>query len=105
MTTVGSVLGLLAGGAATGSAVIGLYIGYHAYRGLRRHDEPSMRYLSIGMILLFGVTYVLALAGQGLIAFRVVPIDLQNTVRLVVRAVQLAGLVCIAYSLRVATGR
>jgi hypothetical protein len=105
MATVESVLGLLAGGAATGSAVVGLYIGYHAYRGLRRHDEPSMRYLSAGMVLLFGVTYVLALAGQGLIAFRVVPIDLQNAVRLVVRTVQLAGLVCIAYSLRIATGR
>ena len=105
MVAVGSLFGLAAGGAATGSAVVGLYIGYHAYRGLRRHDEPSMRYLSVGMVLLFGVTYVLALAGQGLIAFRVVPIDLQNAVRLVVRAVQLAGLVCIAYSLRVATGR
>ena len=105
MTTVGSVLGLLAGGAATGSAVIGLYIGYHAYRGLRRNDDPSMRYLSVGMILLFGVTYVIALAGQGLIAFRVVPISLQNAVRLVVRAVQLVGLLFIAYSLRVAANR
>ena len=105
MVAVGSLLGLAAGGAATGSAVVGLYIGYHAYRGLRRNDDPSMRYLSVGMILLFGVTYVIALAGQGLIAFRVVPISLQNVVRLVVRAVQLVGLLFIAYSLRVAANR
>jgi hypothetical protein len=103
MTAVGSLLGLAAGAAATGSALVGLYIGYHAYRGLRRHDDPAMRYLAAGMILLFGVTYVLALAGQGLIAFRIVPIALQNAVRLVVRIVQLIGLGLIAYSLRVAT--
>ena len=103
MVAVGSLLGLAAGAAATGSALVGLYIGYHAYRGLRRHDDPAMRYLAAGMILLFGVTYVLALAGQSLIAFRVVPISLQNAVRLVVRVVQLAGLGLIAYSLRLAT--
>lgn len=100
-----STIGLAAGGAATGSAVIGLYIGYQAYRGLRRNDEPSMRYLSIGMILLFGVTYVFALAGQGLIAFRLIPISLQNMVRLVVRVIQLIGLGFIAYSLHIATNR
>lgn len=100
-----SAVGLLAGGAATGSATIGLYIGYQAYRGLRRNDDPSMRYLSTGMVLLFGVTYVLALAGQGLVAFRVVPISLQNVVRLVVRVVQLVGLGFIAYSLHVARRR
>lgn len=100
-----SAVGLAAGGAATGSAVIGLYIGYQAYRGLRRHDESSMRYLSVGMILLFGVTYVFALAGQGLLAFRVVPISMQNVVRLLVRVIQLVGLGFIAYSLHIATNR
>lgn len=98
-----SAVGLAAGAAATGSAVIGLYIGGHAYRGLRRNDDPSMRYLSIGMILLFGVTYVAALVGQGLITFRIVPVRYQNVFRLVVRILQLTGLVTIAYSLRVAT--
>lgn len=100
-----SPVGLLASVAATGSAMIGLYIGYHAYRGLRRNDDPSMRYLSIGMIVLFGVTYLIALAGQGLIAFRLIPIRLQNEIRLVVRLVQLVGLGFIAYSLRIATRR
>lgn len=105
MIGFGSPIGLVAGVAATGSAVIGLYIGYQAYRGLRRNDEPSMRYLSIGMILLFGVTYVFALGGQGLIAFRVLPISLQNLIRLVVRVIQLVGLGFIAYSLHIATDR
>jgi multisubunit Na+/H+ antiporter MnhB subunit len=101
----GSPIGLLAGMAATVSAVIGLYIGYQAYRGLRRNDERSMRWLSVGMILLFGLTYLLAVAGQGLIAFRLVPIHLQNVVRLAVRVTQVAGLACIAYSLRIATAQ
>lgn len=100
-----STIGLLAGAAATCSAIIGLYIGYQAYRGLRRNEERSMRWLAIGMILLFGASYSLALIGQGLIAFRILPIRLQNIVRLVVRLVQLSGLVCIAYSLRIATQR
>lgn len=97
--------GLLAGIAATISAVIGLYIGYHAYRGLRRNDDPSMRYLSVGMILLFGLAYILAVAGQGLIAFRIVSIQYQSVIRLIVRVVQLVGLLSIAYSLRIATTR
>ncbi|MFC5369057.1 DUF7521 family protein [Salinirubrum litoreum] len=101
----GSPVGLLAGLAATLSAIIGLYIGYQAYRGLRRNEERSMRWLSVGMILLFGLTYLLAVAGQGLIAFRIVPIHLQNVVRLAVRLTQVVGLACIAYSLRIATGR
>ncbi|QCC49461.1 DUF7521 family protein [Halobellus limi] len=102
---LGSPVGLLAGLAATASALIGLYIGYQAYRGLRRNDERSMRWLSVGMILLFGVTYTLAVTGQGLLAFRIIPIDLQNVVRLLVRVIQLAGLLCIAYSLQIATDR
>ncbi|WP_224450484.1 DUF7521 family protein [Haloprofundus salilacus] len=105
MVSLASPIGLAAGGVATASAIIGLYIGFHAYRGLRRHDDPSMRYLSIGMILLFGITYVFALAGQGLIAFRVIPIHLQNVVRLVVRVIQFVGLAFIAYSLRIAVNR
>jgi hypothetical protein len=102
---VGSPVGLLAGAAATVSAIIGLYIGYQAYRGLRRNEERSMRWLSVGMILLFGLTYLLAVAGQGLITFRIVPIHLQNVFRLSVRLTQVVGLACIAYSLRIATGR
>jgi hypothetical protein len=99
-----TLLDALAGAAATGSAVVGLYIGYQAYRGLRRNDEPAMRYLATGMILLFGVTYLLAVVSQGLIAFRIVSISLQNVFRLLVRLFQLVGLSLIAYSLHLAAG-
>ncbi len=97
-----SVTGVATGVAATLSAVIGLYIGYHAFRGLRRHGEPSMRYLSLGMIILFGVTYVVALFGQGLIIFEILPIYYQSQIRLIVRLLQLTGLGCIAYAMRLA---
>ena len=99
-----SLVGLLAGAASTGSALVGLYIGYQAYRGLRRNDEPAMRYLSAGMVLLFGVTYLLAIVGQGMIAFHVVSLSFQDVFRLVVRLLQLAGLSLITYSLHVASG-
>jgi hypothetical protein len=99
-----SLVGLLAGTAATGSAIIGLYIGYQAYRGLRRNDEPAMRYLSAGMVLLFGVTYLLAIVGQGMIAFHVVSLSFQGVFRLLVRVLQLVGLSLITYSLHIASG-
>jgi hypothetical protein len=104
MVAIGTAVDVLAGAAATGSALVGLYIGYQAYRGLRRNDEPAMRYLATGMIVLFGVTYLLAVVGQGLIAFRVVTIEFQSVFRLLVRLLQLVGLVLIAYSLHLATG-
>lgn len=81
------------------TAAIGLYIGYQAYRGLRRNDSAPMRYLSVGLLLLFGVTYVAAFAGNALL--RLGPLSLlhQDYFRLVVRLIQLAGVGCIAYSL------
>jgi hypothetical protein len=104
MIALGAAVDLLAGAAATGSALVGLYIGYQAYRGLRRNDEPAMRYLAAGMIVLFGVTYLLAVVGQGLIAFHVVTLGFQDVFRLLVRVLQLAGLSLIAYSLHLAAG-
>jgi hypothetical protein len=104
MIALGAAVDLLAGAAATGSAVVGLYIGYQAYRGLRRNDEPAMRYLAAGMIVLFGVTYLLAVVGQGLIAFHVVTLGFQDVFRLLVRVLQLVGLSLIAYSLHLAAG-
>ena len=101
----GDPLALVTVVAAAGSALLGLYIGYHAYRGLRRNDSTSMRYLSIGMILVFGVTYVVALAGNAIISFDVVPLRWQDGFRAAVRVLQVVGLVFIAYSMRVGTGR
>ncbi|AXG06014.1 hypothetical protein DU500_05900 [Haloplanus rubicundus] len=104
MVAAAPLVDLLAGVAATGSALVGLYIGYQAYRGLRRNDEPAMRYLAAGMIVLFGVTYLLAVVGQGLIAFHVVTLGFQDVFRLLVRILQLVGLSLIAYSLHLAAG-
>lgn len=89
---------------AAGSALVGLFIGSLAYRGLRRHDSRQMLYLSVGMILLFGVAYGVSIVGTLLLQFRVLPLPAQDPFRLSVRLVQFAGLVCIAYSLSLGGG-
>jgi len=94
-TTVGLVT-LVAAGA---TSAVGLYIGYQAYRGLRRHDSAPMRYLSVGMLLLFGVAYAVAFSGTALLRIGRLPLVYQDYFRLVVRLLQLSGLLCIAYSL------
>jgi hypothetical protein len=88
--------------AAAGTALVGLFIAYHAYRGLRRNESRPMWYLSVGLILVFGVTYLVALVGQGLISLRVLPIVFRDVFRLGVRLLQLAGLLSIAYSMHLA---
>lgn len=88
--------------AAAGTALVGLFIAYHAYRGLRRNESRPMWYLSAGLILVFGVTYVVALVGQGLITARVLPLLYRDVFRLGVRLLQLAGLLSIAYSMHLA---
>ena len=92
-------VGLASTAVAAVTAAVGLYIGYQAYRGLRRHDSSPMRYLSAGLILLFGVTYVVAFTGNALLRLGSVPLVYQGYFRLAVRLVQLAGVGCIAYSL------
>ena len=92
-------LGLLELAVTAVTSLVGLYIGYQAYRGLRRHDSPPMRYLSVGLILLFGVTYVVAFTGNALFRTGTVPLWYQGYFRVAVRLVQLAGVGCIAYSL------
>ena len=94
-----TVLGLATLVAAAATSVVGLYIGYQAYRGLRRHDSAPMRYLSIGMVLLFGVTYATAFTGTALLRVGTVPLVYQDYFRLLVRLIQFSGLLCIAYSL------
>ena len=84
---------------ATGSVVVGLYISYQAYRGLRRYESRQMLYLSLGMILLFGVAYLLGLVGTLLLRFETLPLLAQDVIRLCVRILQFVGLLAIAYSL------
>lgn len=94
---------LVAASGATIAAILGLYIGYHAYRGLRRNGSRRMRYLSIGMILVFGVTYLLSLVGGAIISTGGVPLRYQDAFRAGIRVLQVLGLVFIAYSMRVGT--
>ena len=84
---------------ATASVALGLFISYQAYRGLRRNESRQMLYLSVGMILLFGVAYGLAFLTSVFLQFRVLPLVYQDALRVAVRLAQFAGLVCIAYSM------
>jgi uncharacterized membrane protein YesL len=78
---------------------VALYIAYQAYRGLRRHDSKPMRYLSVGILLLFGVTYTVSFAGTVAFRYSLLSLDLQPAFRFLVRLLQLAGLGAVAYSL------
>ena len=84
---------------AGASALVGLFIGYQAYRGLQRNRSRQMLYLAVGMILLFGVAYGVSLIGTVLFQFRVLPLPTQDLFRLAIRVIQFVALVCIAYSL------
>ena len=81
------------------SAVLGLVIGYQAYRGFRRHDSASMRFLSVGLILLTAVSFSLAAFGSLLIRWQVLPLSLETPIRMAARLFQFAGLAFITYSL------
>lgn len=89
---------------AAASAVLGLFIAWLAYLGLRRHDSRQMLYLSAGMLLLFGVAYGVAAIGSVLLHYRVLDLPYQDPFRLVVRVVQFVGLALIAYSLYLGRG-
>ncbi len=96
MTTA---LGALVLAFAAGSVLLGLFIAYQAYRGLRRNRDRRMLYLSVGMVLLFGVAYALAFLTSVVLQFRFVPLAYQDGLRLAVRVAQFAGLALIAYSM------
>jgi hypothetical protein len=96
-----TLLNVVTGAFALASTVLGVAISYMAYRGLRRHDSRAMQYLAIGMMMLFGVSYAVALLGQTLVAVDLVPVYTQQAFRLVVRVLQFAGLASITYSLYV----
>jgi hypothetical protein len=86
-------------GFAFASTIIGVYIGYLAYTGYRRHESRSMQYLSIGLILLTAVTYGAAFVGSMLLRQGVLPLTYQQPFTLLVRVLQFVGLAFIAYSL------
>jgi hypothetical protein len=84
---------------AFGSTVLGLIIGYQAYRGFRRHQSRSMQYLSIGLFLLTAVTFTAAFVGTLLLRQGLLPVRFQRPFTLVVRFLQFVGLAFITYSL------
>jgi hypothetical protein len=84
---------------AFGLVVLGLVLGYQAYRGFRRNDSRPMQFLSIGLILLTAVAYSLAFVGTLLLRQGVVPLQYQRPLTLLVRIIQFVGLGLITYSL------
>lgn len=81
------------------ATLLGLVVGYQAYRGFRRHDSASMRQLSVGLLLLTAVSYTLAFVGTLLLRAGYLDASLQDPLTLVVRVLQVAGLALITYSL------
>jgi len=81
------------------STILGLAIGYQAYRGFRRNDSRSMRQLSLGLILLTAVPYTISFTGTLLIRLEFVPVSTQTPIGFAARVVQLLGLAFITYSL------
>jgi hypothetical protein len=84
---------------AAASTALGLYIGYHGYRGFRRNESVPMKYLSLGLVLLTAVTYGLSFGGSLAFQYGFAPEFLRPAWQLAVRGTQLAGLACIVYSL------
>jgi len=81
------------------ATVLGLVVGYQAYRGFRRHESAAMRQLSVGLLLLTAGSYTLAFVGTLLLRAGYLDTAFQQPLTLVVRALQVAGLALITYSL------
>ena len=82
-----------------GMVVVGLFIGYQAYRGFRRHDSPAMRMLSVGLILLTALAPSVAFVSWLAIEYGYLPTTLEFPIALGYRLAQFVGLCLIAYSL------
>lgn len=93
------IVALIAGVFAAGSAAVGLYIGYLALRSFYRHEDPSIRYLAIGLVLITSVTYSFSFVGSMLIQLRLLSLPIQDVLWTVTHFIQFTGLVCIAYAL------
>ncbi|AGM99956.1 hypothetical protein L593_00010 [Salinarchaeum sp. Harcht-Bsk1] len=81
------------------ATLLGLVVGYQAYRGFRRHQSASMRQLSVGLLLLTAVSFTLAFVGTLLLRAEYLDPSLRDPLTLVVRLLQVAGLALITYSL------
>lgn len=76
-------------------AVLGVVIAYLAYRGYRRNDSRPMLFVSLGFALALGVPLLLT------VAYLALPVSgLQVAMQLVTQTVEITGLLCIIYGLR-----
>lgn len=85
-------LGLLATVLSLGTTVLGLAIGYIAYRGYRRGSRP-MLFVAVGFVLAFWAPFLL-FVGNLLVSG-----NPEFVLGLVGEASQFAGLLCILYGL------
>lgn len=85
--------------AAAAAALLGLFVAWRSYRQFRAAGRGPMRFLWAGMVVLFGLGYVLAVVATGALELRVVPLRYQGGIRLAIRGVQLVGVSAIAYGL------
>lgn len=86
-------------GVTFGTVVLGLVIGYQAYRGFRRNDSRPMQFLSMGLILLTAIAYSMAFLGTLGLRLGYIPLAYQRPLTLVVRVIQFTGVAFITYSL------
>lgn len=84
---------------AIGNVILGLVIGYQAYRGFRRHKSGPMRTLSIGLILLTAIAYTFAFLAWLGVRTGVIPDAFGDPLWLIYRLLQFSGLAFITYSL------
>jgi hypothetical protein len=86
-------------GVSLGSVVLGLVVGYQAYRGFRRNDSHAMRLLSAGLILLTAIPFTLTFLTTLVIRLDPALAGFRQPAFLVAQALQFAGLAFITYSL------
>lgn len=77
------------------SAIIGLFIAYHAYRGYRRNDSRPMLFIAIGFVLVLAFPFLVFLL------YAAVPALSVTAVVVVTQVSQVAGLLAILYALRI----
>ncbi|WP_276273867.1 DUF7521 family protein [Haloarcula litorea] len=77
-------------------ALLGLFIAYLAYRGYRRNDSRPMLFLAIGFTLVLGLPLVIVPV------YLLLPISGgQAVLQAGIQTLEIAGLLCIVYALRV----
>jgi uncharacterized membrane protein (DUF441 family) len=75
-------------------AALGLFIAYLAYRGYRRNDSRPMLYLAIGFGAILGLPIPVVAVS---LLFPSIPAP---AVQAVIQTVEIGGLLCIVYALR-----